>query len=226
MGGMAGTGGSIRVDIISDVVCPWCYIGYRQLERALDIAGLAGDIRWHPFELNPWMPPEGEDAAEHLARKYGVTPEQSAATRGRMRAIAEPLGIDLSGRSKRIWNSFDAHRLIHWARDTGRQTALKLNLFRAYFSEGRSIADHDVLLDCAAAAGLDRAEAGAVLADGRFGPAVRALEERWEDMGVSAVPAFILNGRGLVLGAQEPERLAIALGKMAALGPAEEEASA
>jgi predicted DsbA family dithiol-disulfide isomerase len=208
---------TIRVDIISDVVCPWCFIGYRQLEKALEIAGLEGDIRWHPFELNPAMAPEGEDTAEHIQRKYGATPEQSATTRSHMKSIAEPLGINFSGRSKRIWNTFDAHQLLLWAQDTGRQTALKLKLFEAYFTAGENVSDREVLLNAVEAAGLDRAEAAAVLADGRFAAAVRALEARWSEMGITGVPAMILAEKGLVMGAQEPERLAIALSKMAAL---------
>lgn len=208
---------TIQVDIISDVVCPWCFIGYRQLEKALALAGLEGDIRWHPFELNPQMGLEGEDTAEHIRRKYGATPEQSAATRGQMKAIAEPLGIDFSGRSKRIWNTFQAHQLLLWAQGTGKQTALKLALFHAYFTDGANVSDEAVLLDAAEAAGLDRNEATEVLADGRYADAVRALEARWQDMGISGVPAMILNEKGLIIGAQEPERLAIALRKMAAL---------
>ena len=208
---------TIRVDIISDVVCPWRFIGYQQLEKALEIAGLEGDIRWHPFELNPAMAPEGEDTAEHIQRKYGATPEQSATTRSHMKSIAEPLGINFSGRSKRIWNTFDAHQLLLWAQDTGRQTALKLKLFEAYFTAGENVSDREVLLNAVEATGLDRAEAAAVLADGRFAAAVRALEARWSEMGITGVPAMILAEKGLVMGAQEPERLAIALSKMAAL---------
>ncbi len=211
----------IQVDIISDVVCPWCFIGYRQLEKALELAGLEGDIRWHPFELNPQMAPEGEDTAEHIARKYGATPEQSATTRSHMKSIAEPLGIDFSSRSKRIWNTFDAHQLLLWAQDSGRQTELKLKLFEAYFTNGENVSDRDVLLNAVEAAGLDRAEAAQVLADGRFAEIVRALEQRWGEMGITGVPAMILAEKGLIMGAQEPERLAIALRKMAALSPAE-----
>ena len=209
--------GRIRVDIISDIVCPWCFIGFRQLERALAIAGLEGDIRWHPFELNPAMAPEGEDVAEHIRRKYGATPEQSAATRGQMKAIAEPLGIDFSARSDRIWNTFDAHRLLHWARESSKQTDLKLALFNAYFTRGENVSDTDVLLEAAEAAGLDRHAAAEVLATDSHGDAVRAMEARWQELGITGVPAMILAEKGLVMGAQEPERLAIALKKMAAL---------
>ena len=206
----------IQIDIISDVVCPWCFIGYRQLERALELAGLEGDIRWHPFELNPAMAPEGEDVAEHIRRKYGATPEQSAATRGQMKAIAEPLGIDFSARSDRIWNTFDAHRLLHWARESGKQTDLKLALFNAYFTRGENVSDTDVLLEAVEAAGLDRGAAAEVLATDSHGDAVRAMEARWQELGITGVPAMILAEKGLVMGAQEPERLALALRKMAA----------
>lgn len=211
----------IQVDIISDVVCPWCFIGYRQLEKALELAGLEGDIRWHPFELNPQMVPEGEDIAEHVERKYGATPEQSAANRHQMRSIAEPLGIDFSHRSRRIWNTFEAHQLLHWAQDSGRQTELKLKLFEAYFTHGENVSDEEILLNAVEAAGLDRAEAAEVLADGRYAGIVRALEARWSEMGITGVPAMILAEKGLIMGAQEPERLAIALKKMAALAEAE-----
>ena len=210
----------MKIDIISDVVCPWCLIGWRQLERALAQTGIAADVRWHPFELNPDMGPDGEDVAEHVARKYGATPDQMAATRGRMAAIAAPLDIDFSGRAARIWNTRDAHRLLHWSRDSGYQTALKLALFDAYFGRGDDVSDHTVLLRAVESAGLDRAEAAEVLTSNRFAAAVEALEGRWREMDITGVPAFILAERGLVLGAQGEERLAAALAKMAALSPA------
>jgi predicted DsbA family dithiol-disulfide isomerase len=210
----------IQVDVISDVVCPWCFIGYAQLVKALEIAGLEGDIRWHPFELNPQMGPQGEDIGEHVRRKYGATPEQSQATRGQMKAIAQGLGIDFSGRSQRIWNTFDAHRLLHWAKDSGKQTALKLALFEAYFTAGADVSDRGVLLGAVEAAGLDRVAAEAVLESDEGADAVRALEMKWWEMGISGVPTFIIAEKGMVMGAQEPERLALALKKMAALTPA------
>ncbi|WP_199554925.1 DsbA family oxidoreductase [Sandaracinobacteroides hominis] len=208
---------AIKVDIISDVVCPWCLIGYRQLEKALEIAGLQADIRWHPFELNPQMAPEGEDVAEHIARKYGATREQSATSRSHMDSIARPLGIAFDrSPDKRIYNSFDAHQLLHWAKDTEKQTALKLALFDAYFSRSEDISDREILLAAVEKAGLNRAEAEEILNDQRYAPAVRALEQRWQEMGITGVPAMILAEKGLIMGAQEPERLAIALQKMAA----------
>ncbi len=206
----------IKVDVISDVVCPWCFIGWRQLERALELAGLAGDVRWHPFELNPGMGREGEDIADHLRRKYGATPDQVQAMRGQLKAIAGPLGIDFSGRSQRIWNTFDAHRLLHWAKDSGCQTALKLALFEAYFTAGADVSDRVVLLGAVKAAGLDLPGAEAVLDSDAGADAVRALEAKWWEMGISGVPTFIIAEKGMVTGAQEPERLALALTKMAA----------
>lgn len=215
---------AIKVDIISDIVCPWCLIGYRQLEKALELAGMEADIRWHPFELNPGMAPEGEDIAEHIARKYGATPEQSAANRGQMARIAEPLGIHFDrSPGRRIYNSFDAHQLLHWAQDTGKQTALKLALFEAYFIRSDDVSDRETLLAAVETAGLDRAEAEAVLNDQRFAPAVRALEQRWQEMGITGVPAMILAEKALIMGAQEPERLAMALKKMAASQETEQE---
>ncbi|MBS3961995.1 MAG: DsbA family oxidoreductase [Sandarakinorhabdus sp.] len=212
--------GIIRVDIISDIMCPWCFIGYRQLERALAITGLKADIRWHPFELNPGMGPEGQDVTEHIREKYGATPEQSAAARSQMASIAEPLGIVFDRTpGRRIYNSFDAHQLLHWAKDSGRQTALKLALFDACLVRNDNVSDRNVLLAATDAAGLDREEAQAVLGDQRFASAVRALEERWQEMNISGVPAFILAERGLILGAQGEERLAAALTKMAGLPP-------
>lgn len=215
---------SIRIDIISDVVCPWCFIGYRQLERALAIAGLAGDIRWHPFELNPDMPREGADMAEHF-REKGMPPERLAAASAHLREMGASLGIDFTHRSKRVWNTFDAHRLLHWARDSGRQTALQLLLFEAYFTRGENVSDPQVLLAAVESAGLDRAEAAAVLAGDAEAAAVRALEGRWRQLGISGVPAMIVAERALITGAQEADRLAVALGKLAAEVAKEAEAA-
>ncbi|WP_194744422.1 DsbA family oxidoreductase [Thermaurantiacus tibetensis] len=207
---MAAPGGEgprvLRVDIVSDVVCPWCLIGFRQLERALADLGVEADLRWHPFELNPGMPPEGEEVASHIARKYGASAERMAETRAAMADVAAGVGVAFRpGVPARMWNTRDAHRLLFWARDTGRQTALALALFDAHFGQGANLADHGVLADAADAAGLDRAEAAAVLASGRFADAVASLEARFAEMGVTGVPAFILGERGLAMGAQGVE---------------------
>ena len=207
----------LSVDIVSDVMCPWCIIGWLKFE--LVMAHFAGRldfrVQWHPFELNPDMPPEGEDAAEHVMRKYGITAEQSRANTGRLAAVAADLGFAFNrGPEFRMRNSFDAHRLLTWAgaleypeqvTATGVQTALKLALFRAHFTDNRDVSDHGVLIEIAASVGLDRDRAAAILASGEFGEMVRTEEAYWIDQNITGVPAFILGGRMLVPGAQDPE---------------------
>ena len=207
----------LTVDIVSDVMCPWCIIGWLKFERVM--AHFAGRldfrVQWHPFELNPDMPPEGEDAAAHIMRKYGISADQSRANSGRMAGIAAELGFTFNrGPDFRMRNSFDAHRLLTWAgaledpeqeAATGVQTALKLALFRAHFTDNRDVSDPDVLADVAASAGLDRMRAAAILASGEFGEMVRTEEAYWADQNITGVPAFILAGRMLIPGAQDPE---------------------
>jgi predicted DsbA family dithiol-disulfide isomerase len=207
----------LSVDIVSDVMCPWCIIGWLKFEKVM--AHFAGRldfrVQWHPFELNPDMPPEGEDAASHVMRKYGITAEQSRANSGKMAGVAAELGFAFNrGPDFRMRNSFDAHRLLSWAgaleepeqaKATGVQTALKLALFRAHFSDNRDVSDHDVLADVAASVGLDAARARAILASDEFGEIVRVEETYWADQNITGVPAFILGGRMLVPGAQDPE---------------------
>ncbi len=193
----------LTVDIVSDVVCPWCIVGYKQLEQAMAQTGLAVAVRWHPFELNPQMPEEGEDLREHLAAKYGTTPEQSAAARDRLTALGASLGFAFDyADDMRMVNTFRAHQLLHWAAAQGRQHDLKMQLFTAFFSHRRDVNDPQVLADEAAAIGLDRDEALAVLDDGRFADEVRADEQLWTSRGVNGVPAMIFNRRYLVTGAQ------------------------
>ena len=207
----------LSVDIVSDVMCPWCIIGWLKFEQVM--AHFAGRldfrVQWHPFELNPDMPPEGEDAAEHVMRKYGITAEQSRANTGRLAAVAADLGFAFNrGPEFRMRNSFDAHRLLTWAgaledpeqvAATGVQTALKLALFRAHFTDNRDVSDHGVLTEIAASVGFDRDRAAAILASGEFGEMVRTEEAYWIDQNITGVPAFILGGRMLVPGAQDPE---------------------
>lgn len=209
----------MRIDFVSDVVCPWCVIGLKGLEQALanmtDV--VTADIHFQPFELNPDMPPEGQDIGEHVAQKYGSTPEQSAAARDAIRARAADVGFTIASRpGARIYNTFDAHRLLHWAAEQGQQAAVKMQLFDAYFTQGRSPADHDVLVDAAVAAGLDGAAARAMLASDRYADAVRADEENWRRQGISAVPAVIINERYLISGGQPPAVFEKALRRIAA----------
>lgn len=211
---------TLEIDFVSDVVCPWCIIGLGSLEQALDrIGDVAAEIRFHPFELNPAMPPEGENIGEHIARKYGAGPEQSTASRDAIRARAADIGFDMNtGPDSRIWNSFDAHRLLHWAGTIGpeAQHALKHAMFTAHFSEGRNIADHGVLAEVAGAAGLDGMEAAAILASDRFAADVRAGEDFWRRQGIQAVPTLIIDGRYLISGGQSADVFERALRRIAA----------
>ena len=195
--------GPVRIDIVSDVVCPWCVIGWRQLERALAASGVAAEVHWHPFELNPHLGPEGEDLGEHLAAKYGTTPEASRTNRARITALGAELGFTFAyADGMRIRNSFRAHQLIHWAGTQERAHAAKQALFAAYFSRGQDIHDLDVLAAVAREIGLDPEEARKVLADGRYADMVRKEEALWTGRGIHAVPAMVFAGRYLVSGAQ------------------------
>lgn len=198
----------ISVDIVSDVVCPWCIIGYKKLEKAMQhFEGRAEfKLAWHAFELNPDMPPEGQDIAEHMTQKYGATAEQSKANRERLREAGSGLDFDFSYKdSTKMVNTFDAHRLLHWAGETGKQTALKLALFKAHFTDGRDVSDHETLVEMAKAVGLDEKRARDLLSTGLFAAEVRAEEQQWQDRFITGVPAFIFNGKFMVPGAQEPE---------------------
>jgi predicted DsbA family dithiol-disulfide isomerase len=198
----------ITIDIVSDITCPWCAIGLRGLEEGLARAGDAVDatIRFHPFELNPDMPPEGRNMVEHLGERLGVSPEQLAASRDMLKAKAAELDFVMAQTGEsRIYNTFDAHRLLAWAESSGMQQALKRALLEAYFSEGQNLANPDVLVAAAEKAGLDGAEARAVLASDRFADDVRQEEHLWQSRGIQGVPAFIFQGKYLVSGAQPPE---------------------
>jgi predicted DsbA family dithiol-disulfide isomerase len=199
---------SLQVDIVSDVVCPWCIIGYKQLMKALN--SLPGQfevtIRWHPFELNPAMPMAGQDLREHLAQKYGTTPEQSQGARARLSALGEALGFRFDYfDGMRMVNTFRAHQLLHWAAGQGRQTALKLALFEAFFSRREDVNDVGLLAEVAARSGLDRALAANVLSDARYAQAVRDEQQYWLERDVHAVPTFYFQQQYMVPGAQEAE---------------------
>lgn len=201
----------LKIDIVSDVVCPWCIIGYKQLQKALDIIGdeVETQITWHPFELNPQMAPEGEGISEHVARKYGASPEQSAANRARLKETGERLGFAFNhAPGMRIYNTFKAHQLLTWAGDahgSDAQTRLKMALFEAYFQDNRDVSDEEVLLDVVAGVGLDPEDGRAVLNDPDNEAAVRAHLDHWIEQGISGVPAIIFDGKYLVPGAQEAE---------------------
>ena len=198
----------ITVEIVSDVVCPWCIIGYKKLEQAMRrFEGKAQfALTWHAFELNPGMPPEGQDITEHMAQKYGATPEQSKANRERLRSAGSDLDFEFSyHENMRMVNTFDAHRLLHWTAQTGKQTALKLALFTAHFTDGRNVSDHETLAAVAAEVGLDEARAKEILASDEYAADVRAVEAEWQDRSISGVPAFIFNKKFMVPGAQDSD---------------------
>ena len=217
---------TLHIDFVSDIVCPWCVVGLGGLTEALGRLkgeGIAAEIRFQPFELNPQMPPEGENIVEHIGRKYGSTPEQSAKNRAMIteRAAEAWPGFQMRmGEDSRIWNTFDAHRLLHWAGTIGlaEQRALKEALFRAHFTEGRTMTDARVLADAAAAAGLDRDEAAAVLAEGRYAAEVRAAEALWVSRGITGVPAVVVEGKWLISGGQPAGVYEEALRRMAREG--------
>ena len=200
----------VKIDFVSDVACPWCAIGLAALERAMARIGngLQVELRFQPFELNPDMGPEGESIAEHLGRKYGLTPEQLAQNGESLRQRGEALGFmfDLQKRD-RIYNTFDAHRLLHWAGEQGAasQRALKHALLRAYHGEGRNVSDPDTLVGIAASVGLEGAEARRVIDAGTFAAQVREREQFYQQHGIRAVPSVIFNDRHLVQGGQPVE---------------------
>ena len=209
----------LRIDFVSDISCPWCVIGLKSLEQALTNAGdaVTADVHFHPFELNPQMAPEGEDIGEHLARKYGATEEQGAKTREMIRERGAELGFTFAMEKRgRIYNTFDAHRLLHWAELQGRQAELKMALFEAYFTKGENPGSHEVLTRVAAEIGLDATEAAEVLATGAYEEEVREREAFFQRQGITAVPAIIINQRHLISGGQPPEVFEKALRQIAA----------
>jgi predicted DsbA family dithiol-disulfide isomerase len=208
----------LKIDFVSDVACPWCVIGLKALEQALDRIGdtVTADIHFQPFELNPSMPAEGQDIAEHIAQKYGSTPEQLQRNQEGIRARGATLGFTFDmGKRSRIYNTFDAHRLLHWAAMEGRQLALKEALFTAYFTEGRNPSDREVLVEVAAKAGLDPLRAREVLESNRYAEEVREREQFYTQQGIHAVPSVIINDKYLIQGGQPVEAFEQALRQIA-----------
>ena len=214
---------TLKIDFVSDVSCPWCVIGLKSLETALGRVGDAvkAELHFQPFELNPQMPAEGQDIAEHLAEKYGASPEQSQRNREMIRARGADLGFTFSmDKRSRIYNTFDAHRLLHWAAEAGRgrQLALKEALFKAYFTDGESPGSHDVLARVAGEVGLDVARARAILASDEYADVVREREKFYQQQGIHSVPAIIINDKHLISGGQPAEVFEQALRQIAAAG--------
>ena len=218
----------LKIDFVSDVSCPWCAIGLKALDQAL--ARVAGDIttelHFQPFELNPHMPPEGQEITEHITKKYGISPAQAEANRESIRQRGESVGFTFSradqpgGGRSRIYNTFDAHRLLHWAgvEGTGKQKALKEGLLKSYFTDGQSPASHEVLERVATEVGLNRLEAAGILASQAYANEVRERESFYLNQGVHSVPAVIINDKHLISGGQPVEVFEQALRQIIAAG--------
>lgn len=195
----------MKIDFVSDVACPWCAVGLYSLETALKRLDGAVNVEMHfqPFELNPLMPPEGEDTLQHLAKKYGASPAQLAQGRETLRQRGAEVGF-MFGERPRVWNTFDAHRLLFWAGLEGRQRELKHLLLKAYHTDAENPGAHDVLLRLAGETGLDVERARAILASDEFTAEVRERERHFQQLGISAVPAVIIDDRHLISGGQPP----------------------
>ena len=218
----------LKIDFVSDVSCPWCAIGLKSLDQALARVGadITAELHFQPFELNPQMAPEGQEITEHITEKYGITPEQAHANRENIRLRGEQVGFKFSmahepgGGRSRIYNTFDAHRLLHWAETLGasQQRALKEALLKAYFTDGQSPASHEVLVRVAGEAGLDTGRARDILASNTYADEVREREQFYLTQGIHSVPAVIINDRHLISGGQPAEVFEQALRQIAAAG--------
>lgn len=214
----------LHIDFVSDVSCPWCAVGLGALEAALKNVApeVTAELRFQPFELNPQMPREGQDTFEHLHEKYGSTREQQAQMREAIRARGAAVGFDfrLEGRT-RIYNTFDAHRLLHWAEleDVAKQVALKKLLLKAYFTDGQNPSDPALLVRLAGEAGLDTARAREILAGDDYAAETRERERLYTDAGIHSVPAIIINQRHLISGGQPVEVFERALRQIAGAAP-------
>ena len=207
----------MRIDFVSDVACPWCAVGLNALERALESIGDDIEVEFHfqPFELNPALGAEGEDTVSYLARKYGLTPQQIALNQAAIRDRGAAVGFSFGPRS-RVWNTFDAHRLLCWAETAGHQRELKHALLKAYHADDRNPGAHDVLLDLVAEVGADVETAREILAGDAYADEVRDRERFWQQAGISAVPSVIVDRRHLIQGGQPPEVYERALRQIAA----------
>ena len=207
----------MRIDFVSDVACPWCAVGLNALERAIERIGpeLAIDMHFQPFELNPTMGAEGADTVQYLGAKYGISAEQIAKNQAGIRARGAEVGFAF-GQRHRVWNTFDAHRLLAWAEPQGKQRELKHALLKAYHGEGRNPGAHEVLVDLATQVGLDPVRAAAILASDEFAADVREREAHWQRAGIQSVPAIVIDNKHLISGGQPVEVFEQALRQIAA----------
>jgi predicted DsbA family dithiol-disulfide isomerase len=208
----------LDIDFVSDVACPWCAIGLASLEEALRCASdvVTARLRFQPFELNPGMRPGGENVDEFIGSRYGADTAQLAAMRENVRSRAAAVGFTINQhQGSRIYNTFDAHRLLHWARDAGQQHALKRALFKSNFTDNADVSDPQVLIAAASSVGLDAAAAREVLDSGRYAEEVRQAEQLWHSRGIQAVPAIVINDQWLISGGQPVEKFESALRQIA-----------
>ena len=232
----------LQIDFVSDIACPWCVVGLRALDMALaKVAGdITADIHFQPFELNPDMGPDGQDITEHITEKYGISVEQANANRENIRKRGAELGFTFTksdepgGGRNRAYNTFDAHRLLHWAEvedaearaegslgaaDVGTtQKALKHALFKAYFTDGKNLSNYKELVKVANDVGLDPERALEILKSDTFAAQVREREQFFQRHGINSVPAIIINQKHLISGGQPPEVFEQALRQIAAQG--------
>jgi len=209
----------LRIDFVSDVACPWCAVGLHSLAEAARRVAPDIALEWHfqPFELNPDMPAEGADTVAYLGAKYGIDEAQIRVNQGRIRERGAAVGFTF-GERPHVWNTFDAHRLLYWAGEQGRQRELKTALLQAYHGEGRNPGSREVLLELAARVGLDAARAAQILDGDEYAAEVRDSEQQWQRAGIHAVPAIVVDRRHLIEGAQTPEVFERALRHIAAQG--------
>jgi predicted DsbA family dithiol-disulfide isomerase len=209
----------LKIDIVSDISCPWCIIGYQALKQALSnlSPSIQADITWQPFELNPQMPKEGQEITEHITQKYGITEEQSDQNRAAIKERGLSVGYEFGNRGGgRIYNTFDAYRLLHWAHAFGKQTELTLALFDLYFQQSGNPSDHQQLLSVVQSIGLDVAEAKQILDSEKYTADVRKQQQYYQSAGVSSVPAVIVDDKHLISGGQPSEIFEQALKKITA----------
>ncbi|MER1939882.1 DsbA family oxidoreductase [Castellaniella sp. FW104-16D08] len=211
----------IKIDFVSDVSCPWCAVGLGSLEQALSrIEGeIEAELHFQPFELNPDMPPEGQDTVERLSRKYGMTPEQVRQNGELITARGREVGFTFNmDKRTHTYNTFDAHRLLHWAGLEGHQLALKHALLKAYFTDGENPSDHETLIRLCRESGLNQDRAREILNSDEYSADVRSRERFYTQQGINSVPSIILNDRHLLQGGQPPETFEQALRQVAGAG--------
>lgn len=208
---------SIKIDLVSDIACPWCAIGYARLQQALSaLPELKVELEWHAFELNPDKNAPQEPILPALSKKYGRSEQEMAENQAHMIHIASELGLNFTKLQQRYTcNTFDGHRLVKWAATQQKADAMKLALFNAYFGEAKNVADHNVLADCAEQAGLDKTKAARILASNEYTELVNEDIAQYKQAGISSVPAFIINNQYLISGAQEPAQFVTALRQIA-----------